>query len=214
MRHSIVIFFIFFTTTSIAQKSIDTIKGTYDRGTIWFDNTKKIDRKLGLQELEKSNDSLNFRFRNNYSIVDISIMNNGQLKAFVYLFSYRLDKKKESQNIIFEKQKIDPKVAKSILDTFFNHKIDDFYDGNKIKGYPIILHGVTYTFEIANRNIYKYFSFSNPQSVVDIPEAMVVNSFSTFTDITLDLRNNFIEFRRSLPAGRYLNGMTIYTARK
>jgi hypothetical protein len=214
MSRFTIVYFLLLTLTVSAQKSIDTVKGSYDKETVWFKYYNRQDYKFGLKSLEVSKDSLNFRFRNNFSIVDIAINPNGQIESYLYVYLYKLNSKDKPTKPIIKKQQINPDLARAVLDKFYKNGIADFYDGYKIKGYPISVDGVTYMFELANTNSYKSFSFANPQTAGDIPEALTVNSFAHFIDTTLHLRDRFETLRNTLPRGRYLSGMVIHTVRE
>ena len=199
---------------TLAQKPVDSLHSVNDlndnrRFWYYFNNTQ--DKKVGLQDLLLSTDSLNIRIRSYSDILDISRRKDGTLTSKYYVFFIKQTKKLKPEKVVFNVANFDSTITKIMIDSFYRIGIDKLPDDSKISNYPVFVDGNSYRTQIATQNTYKEFTYSNPSSAEEIMEAAIFSRFIKFIYKMVNSKNQFEDLKKSLKSGQYkFSGFYVY----
>ncbi len=171
----------------------------------WYRWNKSLAEKLNLMNFSNTQDDFTFRFWNQGQVVEITKNNDsiaGVLTNYIYWSHRRNQKETFSERKFLDNQKVI--AAYKIIQ---NSGILDLQSDNQIENWSHGYDGITYTIEHSDENTYWFKNYWTPSAQDSIPEAVMVMDFVNDFSDTLDLVENYNEFKESLPhKGCYNSG--------
>ena len=160
---------------------------------------------LNLEQIEVTKYLRVYRIWTTFQVVELIQVNDTVYKGQLVNYVTKLKRKKEK--ILFESKEISDSTVNNLLDNLSTEKIESLPDSYDIKNYPIGVDGISYIFEIQNRNNYRVYSYWEPENDnyqdKNMYEIIQVRKILDYLNTEFDLWNNFIEFRDNLPIGTY-----------
>lgn len=198
----IIIFFLFFTFPSFSQTK--EIKGD----TIyWYKSNIALQKTLDLKNFEKSSDEFNFRYRDHGQVIEIS-KNDNEFYGTITNFIYHNRKAKNNKTDTLSSKIIIPsKQVENIYNIVQNSKILKLPSDKNIENWNQGCDGTTYIIEHSDKKSYWYKNYWTPSSQDSIPEAIIVLDLVKNLSETLNLEEEYLSFKNTLPKyGCYNSG--------
>jgi hypothetical protein len=179
--------------------------------TFWKHWNENLAKKLDLKNLSTTHDDFYFRYWNHGQVVDIFKNNNsitGELTNYIYRYKPR---RQNIRDTIFIKKNLDKDRVDAAYEIIQNSGILNLQSDNLIENWSQGCDGITYIVEHSDRSTYWFKHYWTPSVQDSIPESIVVLNFiNSFSD-TLDLSDNYKEFKESLPHNGCYNsgGMSV-----
>jgi hypothetical protein len=208
MKQLLLIILIIVTLIQNALSQEKVIKGDT---TFWYRWNKSLAEKLVLKDYSTTQEDFGFRFWNHGQVVEI-IRNNdsitGELTNYIYRYKPRKENKRDT--IIFKKI-LDKDRVEAAYGIIQNSGILNLPSDNMIENWSHGTDGITYIVEQSDKNAYWLKNYWTPSSQDSIPESIIVMDFVKLFSDTLDLSENYKEFRESLPHNGCYNsgGMSV-----
>jgi len=196
MKYQIFILMFLLSSFQIAFSQTKTIEG--DTAYLLKSN-KILLKKLGLRELEKSDDEFNFRFRNDGQVIEIT-KDSFSVQGSITNYVYHTRRAKSKSDTLSNKIILSPEQAKDIYNFVQSSTILNIPSDNKIEKWNYGADGITYIIEHADKKTYWVKKYWTPSAQDSIPEALIVLNFIKKLSDALNLKETYTAFRNNLPA--------------
>lgn len=209
---SLVAFLLVMCSAAKAQKlsAQNRVKKTIDTTTRynWF---KENVRKLRLEDLMQSSDSLHFRFWRQNQVIEIRVDEQNTFRGNLVSYTSKYDPNAylnpgRKEKIFTKKVAIDTVVAKRIYERAMDITLFDIPAQNKISGWKQGADGYSVSVELSSSLKYSMKHYWSPSFQVAVPEAKLISEFEAFLESTLGMREKWTAFVDGLPKGCYHTG--------
>lgn len=198
----IIIPFLLLVQTMFAQTK--EIKGDT---AYWYKRNIEFQKTLDLKDFEKSQDEFNFRFWNHGQVIEIS-KDSSEISGSIVNYIYHTKKPNKSQReTLTSKTLLTSQQSKNIYDILKNSKILELPSDENIEKWSQGMDGITYIIEHSDKKYYWLKTYWTPTSQDSIPEAIMVLDLVKKLSDTLNLKDVYNSFKKSLPKkGCYNSG--------
>ncbi|MFK7971077.1 MAG: hypothetical protein AB8F95_11955 [Bacteroidia bacterium] len=179
--------------------------------TFWYKRNVEFRKKLGLKDLEKSQDEFNFRFWNHGQVIEIT-KDSSRIYGSITNYIYHTKKANRGQReTLKNKVLLTPKQSEDIYNIVQNAKILELPSDKNIEKWRQGFDGVTYIVEHSDKKIYWQKNYWTPSAQDSIPEAIIVLDLVKKLSDTLSLKEVYTSFKNTLPkTGCYNSGGIVY----
>lgn len=173
----------------------------------WYKRNIEFQKTLDLKDFEKSQDEFNFRFFNHGQVIEIS-KESSEISGSIVNYIYHTKKSNKSQReTLTSKTLLTSQQSKNIYDIIKNSKILELPSDKNIEKWSQGMDGITYIIEHSDKKSYWLKNYWTPTSQDSIPEAIIVLDLIKNLSNTLDLKDVYKSFKKSLPKkGCYNSG--------
>ncbi|WP_223552169.1 hypothetical protein [Aestuariivivens sp. NBU2969] len=200
--HIIIIPFLLLFQTMFSQTK--EIKGDT---VYWYKRNIEFQKTLNLKNFEKSQNEFNFRFWNHGQIIEVS-KNSSEINGLIVNYIYHTKKPNKSEReILTSKILLTSQKSKNIYEIIKNSKILELPSDENIEQWSQGMDGITYIIEHSDKKSYWLKNYWTPTSQDSIPEAIIVLDLAKKLSDTLNLKDVYKSFKKSLPKkGCYNSG--------
>lgn len=173
----------------------------------WYKRNIEFQKTLDLKDFEKSQDEFNFRFFNHGQVIEIS-KDSSEISGSIVNYIYHTKKPNKSQReTLTSKTLLTSQQSKNIYDIIKNSKILELPSDKNIEKWSQGMDGITYIIEHSDKKSYWLKNYWTPTSQDSIPEAIIVLDLVKNLSNTLNLKDDYKSFKKSLPKkGCYNSG--------
>jgi len=173
----------------------------------WYKRNVEFQKTLGLKKFEKSQDEFNFRFWNHGQVIEIS-KDSSEISGLIVNYIHHTKKANKSQSeTLTNKVLLTSKQSENIYNILQNSKVLKLSSDKNIENWTQGMDGITYIIEYSDKNSYWFKNYWTPSSQDSIPEAIVVLDLVKKLSDTLNLKEVYTSFKKSLPKkGCYNSG--------
>ncbi len=179
----------------------------------WKNHISKFSNEVGMRDFTTSRQDFNFRFRSNGQIVEIW-KDKDTIGGVLTNYIFRSGKNHKRKKTLFRKDSLPEDIAVKAYNIICKSGILNLPSSRDIKGWVQGVDGITYFIEHANKKNYWYKRYWTPSiSMRDsLKEAFIVNDFVTELSTSLNLKERYESYRKSLPkSGCYNSGGMVTT---
>ncbi|MDF4222764.1 hypothetical protein PXC01_14265 [Maribacter sp. M208] len=173
----------------------------------WYKRNVEFQKTLGLKKFEKSQDEFNFRFWNHGQVIEIS-KDSSEINGLIVNYIYHTKKANKSQSeALTNKVLLTSQQSENIYNILQNSKVLELPSDKNIENWTQGMDGITYIIEHSDKKSYWFKNYWTPSSQDSIPEAIVVLDLVKKLSDTLNLKEVYTSFKKSLPKkGCYNSG--------
>ncbi len=173
----------------------------------WYKRNIEFQKTLNLKNFEKSQNEFNFRFWNHGQIIEVS-KNSSEINGLIVNYIYHTKKPNKSEReILTSKILLTSQKSKNIYEIIKNSKILELPSDENIEQWSQGMDGITYIIEHSDKKSYWLKNYWTPTSQDSIPEAIIVLDLAKKLSDTLNLKDVYKSFKKSLPKkGCYNSG--------
>ncbi|MBC5774310.1 hypothetical protein H8S95_09580 [Pontibacter sp. KCTC 32443] len=178
----------------------------------WKSIRDKDVKELGMAKLDTAEYQKAYRIWRDYQVVELVQYNDSTYDGQIVNFATKHfgSKRKPKSELLVHKIKIPGQKVLSLMDTLKAFNIETLPDSEEIQNYPQGLDGTTYVFEIGKNEVYRLYSYWEPESERyqdgSLPEIISVRKILESLDKEFTLNKFFAGFLGRLPKGEYSYG--------
>ncbi|WP_313580620.1 hypothetical protein [Chishuiella sp.] len=192
MKSILFIFSYFFSLNLFGQINNNFELTKYSDTANYFEYVKPIIEKLNL--IKPINNKIFFRLSSPKYYLELSKESNKYL-----IYANEIWKGEKTGEIFIKQIDLSKKQVSEINSLIDSLNINDIPSGNQIKNWTSGFDGITYIFELKNKNKYSFKNYWSPSSQEKFEESNKINFFLQKLDDIINYQKNNEEFEREVP---------------